>query len=766
MAAQTWKAKDFSMRPVDPAAIAGATCTRTLNMDLRSDGMLVKRPAFNPSTALPATTRNHIVFVDAAGLTRLVVKTDSAIQHSDGVAGFTSLAVPAADLPVGGVTPTAAIRGSFAIHGTDLYYCDESLLLAWDGLLVRRPGVVGLDGIRYNGPSPVDGGLPAGHPAIPAGGGGATFPFGLAIEANYGPPIANSGGTPPFNYPSLCNPITANRCLLDCAGGFDPCIIIPYPPAGIPRAMSDVGEKTLNTAFALSFYDPKRDTFGRRTDAFALPYLFSGKHIDDPGVAPILARARTQYSKRVKTPSQPAAHNDALEGAAGGYKVAIWFTRGLLPAAEVESAVSGGWWAATFGIPSMSRRMNETLFLETIAQAGLTSPTNSVICKKGDTSLFESARYIDIFARPVPARHLLILPSGTAIYLFPRTIATRAISQTAEVSPATVLLQPLGNYAEFSVRHPEQIGRNTDSQQDTRSSLPNLRGRPLTSFIEGGRGILFTTQAVYHIGFSDGVALAEIGGGRGVRAQAGIARGTQGIVYVADDGLVWMNGDKMVLIDQELGFGRWFEAMPAVIKATATVGICEATNQLFAFHIAMPGTGPSGQRALVFDYGQNFACEYRGSDINDPGYAAYFPAATSALLWTQKGAYPSLSPATEASLVELWVADEQARPKDFSFLELRTGPCPANTSLDITIEARDSTTSGPEYAAGGLPVSRSATILLPTAGGKSRITNFMGMRGRMFRLEIAAATPTTTWELAEVRAEYVETPEAEDARSV
>jgi len=478
MPIQTWRGNDFSMKPVDPGAVTTNPVVRTLNMEMRGDGLVAKRLAAE-SGSLPSGTINHITH-DIHGVPTLIVKLASGgIQSSQDGSSFLSLSAPANDQPISsGGFSQANERGSFVVHGRDIYYADPTTIFAWDGgpgetglsQTVRRPGVVSLDGLVYNTPNAP----PAGHPAGSiSGGGSAIGTFGL-LDIEYGPPMTPDAD----KYPGDCTPpLTAGNCLLDCAS-FDPCIVIPFPDPSINTGFSakDVGEKTLNTGFALSYYDPIRDIFGRRSEVFALPYIFSAKHVDASTTpATILSRTRTQYSKIVSTPGQPTGHQDTNPN--DGYKVAIWFTRGLLPAAETTLSVGGAWWVTLFGAPAMSKRMNETLFLEGIFNAAQTAAGSGgvggggVICKKGDTALFESARYLDSYARPVPCKHMTILPTGVAIYFFPKVVSTREIARAADISIGAYDAFPLGSYAEYSVKHPLEVHRY--DEQSRAGSPPN-----------------------------------------------------------------------------------------------------------------------------------------------------------------------------------------------------------------------------------------------------------------------------------------------------
>jgi hypothetical protein len=544
-----------------------------------------------------------------------------------------------------------------------------------------------------------------------------------------------------------------------------------------------MGEKTLNTGFAVSYYDPVRKIFGRRSEVFALPYIFAGGPVPDAGHVPpqLLSNARTQYSKCVKTPKAPAGYTmvDAeLESGKSEWKIAVWFTRGFVPAANTTTGVSGGWWAVTLWTPAMSKRMNEMLFLEGIFEQNLIGESdpgggNRAVCKKDDNRLFASGRYLDLYARPVPARHFTILPNGVALYIYPRVVATREIEQTLDVTHDFSVL-PIGKHAEYSVKHPEQVGRNTEEQRDTVATVGQLKGDIKAIVEDGASPLVFTRSHLYRLGFSgDTITFGQITGGYGVLNYKSIAEGSNGIAWVSDEGVVWKRGDKIILLDKELGFGEWFDKLPISERERVRVGMCDTLSQILIHHDVAPDTGDLGDRVLVYDYANQFVSEFRGSDAA-PGtymaFAKFVGILGSGQLVTEFGAYPHASPtsyASETTEVEMWVNDQVHRPKELGWIEVKLGKAAVGGTVTLTVEARDHPDTASEFvdeAVAGVNTRTANLSASATTGQKVRLADFIGMRGRLFRISLTAAAGIH-WGLQEVKVEY-EMDEQDDMRSV
>lgn len=708
-----WTGRDFSMKPVDPVA-ANNPATRTLNMVLASDGSVKKRQdAISGSGGLPD---NHIT-VELDGTSYLLVKSGANVYTTDG-GGTTNFSHTGDDLPLTdskGDVAQVTERGSFALHSGEVYYCDTKTIFSWNGLGVtpsgRRPGVVSLHGRAYN------------EPTITGG-------FGYGTLDASGEP----GCDPYFDI----NETDDFRC--DDAGGqgteSDPCIR-PYQ-----------GEKSLNTGFAFSYFDPIRRIYGKRSEVFACPYMFGSGRRPPLNVPIRLSPHRIQHSKAVNT---PGPDNDAYEKGNTDYLIAIWMTRGFFPVANDLSFEGGDWWVQGVYSPAMSKRMNTLLFLE-----GNAFPMDGIRIDlvKDDSTLFASGRYIDNYNRPLPARHMMILPNGTAVYMFPSVPPQPAKGDIENDDMRNAIT---GNYALYSVGHPEQVGLYAETQRDTISQLPNLRGNIQAVISDGINNLALTRQSIYRIGFDGGVILSEIAGGRGVRAVRpfttgnSIASGTAGVFWLADEGVVWLRGNSMALLDKKLGFGDWFDDLTNAERETVTIGVSDVTNQILIWHPNATNT-----RILCYDYERNFASEFSGLG-GTAQYAAHFRSKTGSHLWIWAGSsyvkYPSGDNPNVSSLVETHISDNIDVPKTLGFFTLDLGAISGTGDITITVEALDHTASAPEWSE--IIPSRTATISATggPAADRYRLADFIGMRGRMFRIEVAA-DPAVNWSIQKLRAEY------------
>ena len=233
------------------------------------------------------------------------------------------------------------------------------------------------------------------------------------------------------------------------------------------------------------------------------------------------------------------------------------------------------------------------------------------------------------------------------------------------------------------------------------------------------------------------------------------------------------------LLDQRLGFGEWFSRLTPQQAKTVAIGPADAETQLIIFHPIAAGTaahdGTPGDRALVFDYeankGQGFVSEFRGTDMEGVTYAAHFRSdSLGGQLWMDNGyRYPvqggvgwdsgqpgAINVSTE---IEWWVSENINRPKTVGFIEIELGPRSGTGDITIRIEAHDHPTAGTEYASTGVPLTYTLSGN-STTGDKLRIPDFIGMRGRLFRILISGASGKQ-WEIQKIKFEY-EFDKAED----
>lgn len=714
--------KDFSMRPIDPAVGVNPT-VRVVNMVMDADGTIKKRQAFDPSDAAGNQVLNHIV-VELNSTSYLIVKTTSNIRASSG-SGFTSLSAAGSDVPIGSGIPKATGRGSFSLHGGEVYYCDEDTLFAWDaadGLFnnIRRPGVVSLHGRVYNDPTD-DGG----------------FNRGDADDSCYeGPPAIDFScdGSGPPDDPALCNSLP-----------IDPCLELFK------------GEKSLNTGFAFSFYDPVRRIYGRRSEVFALPYAFGTTEPPPTAQAILLSPYRMQHAKKLFTPEATNGTPDYTKG--HDYQVAIWFTRGLRPVSnQTKFTDESPWWVVGFWAPAMSKRMSQLLFLEGLFPLG-----EQILATKDDSYLFSSGRYLDVYNRPVPSKFLMILPNGVGVYFFPQIPeeVTKGDTEQAQDDASFV-----GKFAEYSVGHPEQIGRHTDTQRDTISQLANLKGDPQVAISDGINQLLLTKHSIYRVGFEGSVILAEVSGGRGVRALSSIQSSSTGVLWMADEGIIWLRGNSMILLDEQLGFSAWFRDLASGEKEDVVIGAADSVSQILAFAEDFDN---GGQRAMVYDHERDFVSEFNNIGLT-VDYAAHFRAdgnlGAKLQVFDSGGVargYPGASVGTYPSSIEWWLTgsvEERGLVKRLRFVTLDMGHIPS-IGVKITVEAHDHPDTGKPFTASE---SRDHTFVGSDGSGRHVLSNFMDMRGRLFKFTIAGNGNIGRWAIDRLEVSY-DLDKKTDARS-
>jgi hypothetical protein len=719
------------MRGVAPTT-EGNPVVRLLNMVMRNDGVVYKRFAFD-ATALTGTVRNHIncqlqeiVTGDpGTGDHYLVVKkTDGVYFYQDGEAGAgTEITNNAAWDQSAWAAGTVAAdeRGSFAIHNRELYYSDTITIFAWDGRAAagaRAPGVPSLAGVQY--------------PSMPSN--VSFFGPGDGCIEDYHP------------FPGATVNVLETDPFITLAAGCTP------------------GEKTLNTGFAFSYYDHKRDIYGRRSEVHALPYIFGPP---DPNQSDAyLTDERCQFSKTIRLPSLPAGYTTS------DLSIAVWFTLGQNIIANPDVfAIQGPFFELNNYYPCMSARMSSTLFLEAIVEG----TTGQKAFTKDNQTLFQSGRYVDTFARPVPSRHMAILNSGTAIYFFPR--------QTERTPFGDMPGQDVRQQAEYSVKHPEQIGRDTETHRETRSQLPTLKGVPELVISDGDRQLLLTRLSIYQIGFSGQVVLNEIVAGRGLRGR-NVADSAVGTLWMADEGVVWMRGGSMVLLDQKLGFGEWFSRKTDDERSRVVIGAADGVNQILIMGTDVINTASGSDaeyHALVFDHEEDFVSEFKPNSIAEPTYAAHFRGNTGSQLYVWGwGRYPSADgnrDKTNNSEIICWLNDEVDRPKNLGIVVIDFPDCgavndtdaPASTDVDVTIQSFEHARQLRETSGANefITESRTETVTV-TGNGRYMLASFSGMRGRIFRIRMfpsdGASAETAVWGVEKLRVNY-EFDEDSDARS-
>lgn len=695
---------DFSMRPVHPLQVDNPV-TRTVNMVRTSSGAWKRRAGFASKASPGASVLNHVC-CELGGVSMLVAKcADGRVRYWNGVSWNTLGAfVDANDKPVGLDLWSTSERGSLEIHAGELYACDSKNIAVYDGNAsnqLRRPGVKSLGGFLYY----QDGAKPTFNLAKVGGAAATKFDLFDDFKAIEDSPLASDGTDP-------------GLVLLE-------------------------GEKVLNTGFAFSIYDPKRQIYGKRSEVCALPFVFGPPNPNSEDA--LLTDERMQYAKQIRTPGSPTF-------VPPGMRVAVWFTIGTeIITNKLKTLFSGFFFFFNQNAPAMSPRMTSVLFLEMIADAGQT-----VICRKDQATLFNSERYVDAYARPSPAKLLVILPNGTAIYVFPRTDPDNASST-------------IGNYAEWSVDHPEQVGRLTENNRDTNGPIANLKADPLYSISDADRSMILTRQTMYQVGFDGRAAtFADATNGRGIAAIDSICVSGAGVFWMADEGLVALRGGAIALLDKKLGFGDWFDGLNDAQRSAVAIGACERTSHLIASMHDFENLGPTTRRCMVFDWEYGSQCEFRIADAVNPYRFGYFRGASnSRLLAFSTGAmhaYPEGD--TDAgtfydSFIEMWLTEDAANPKTMQEVVLSLGA--SNGTLSVTCDAYEHPEVATPYVA-----NRTETAVIPVGGARRLIVpNFVGMRGRLFRVTVksSGAGAATSWSISRAQVNY-RTDDDGDARSI
>jgi hypothetical protein len=349
---------------------------------------------------------------------------------------------------------------------------------------------------------------------------------------------------------------------------------------------------------------------------------------------------------------------------------------------------------------------------------------------------------------------MTILPNGTAIYFNPRAIPTRAEELAVDLGegdPVSLITDyPLGSYAEFSVGHPEQVGRNTYEQRDTVSPVANLRGEIIRAIPEGTTNLLITTAGIYRVGFQRAVIIAEVSPTLGVAAPDSVIESSIGAFWFSHEGVIWLRGGKTVFLDEQLGFGKWFDDIAVDDRDDVAIGNVESLSQLIV-------TVPGFDKALCYDYGRNFASEFTGSDMTFTK-AAYFEGQ----LFSDSNVYPEGENPSVATQVEAWLSEEVNRPKQLKWVEVKVGPG-SGGNVTLTVEARQHPDERPDYAHPTITFDRTYTITPSSSGQKLRMHDFLNTRARMFRFKLSAPQ-AVDWGLQELRCEF-EYDDTEDARS-
>jgi hypothetical protein len=642
--------QQFNQTPSNPFAGENPV-TRVVNMELNPDKSVRTRSGFrtianNGLEEPDSSISTYLVESDTP--TSLVVAGNGGLyEYNFGgkTDSFVARTLPTTPV-LNWASLTAGEPGYFSSYGGEVYFCqsvsDSHALLAYDGTTFRNLGVPGMAG-SYDGNAPEvrsgqdfdigDGNFcgyyveccdeDAGEitncerrpdPFAP----GSTGTAIMFCCAGWGDGVCGA--------PSLCeggasggncgNPagscddgdlVRIYQCLAQAGLGAGFCWHVPEV------AYSGRGEKILNFSFKIGYYDPKRGIFGRAYDSYSV--IRFGPNRDQYPI--------WQYQSVIDSPDVDSV------GIPDYYSVAVWCSIGQevltikTPHPNMPFMLHGEKHA-------MSDHFNDTMYLEIIPVrdgnnltqplkvgiAGDACPAASLCIYKDQTSLVDSGKYTEQYDRPVPSKGMVVLPSGTALYLFPQRILSLdpiAMGKHKTAWAGTAYESLAGDYrpgVEYSVGHPEQIGRWTDKQNETFASLPSLRGEPVFATNDGGAAILLTRQTMYQLGYGNGSVQIQEMGGPGILDHQSVHSNSNGLMFVGDEGPVWVRGGRAVEILRELKFDGWMDKLSEADKKEVRIGMMEDTKKLLMVFPTYGIDGGKRYRTLMHDVSNSFTSEW------------------------------------------------------------------------------------------------------------------------------------------------------------
>ena len=785
----------FSQEPIRPE-LGENPVTRVINMELTPEKTIRTRRAFVTGLDCNAP-ESHVTahLVNSTNGSDLIMKVGDGLKYKSGETSTTTITTPVAWGAV-----TAEGPGFFSVYGGEIYYCQTSgsykALFSYDGLVTRNIGVPGLFG-DYTGAEPTI------HSAVDFSGAsdfcGYFCQSTTAGELNLpetgmyccGEEGAENGWNANCGYDEGVN--------VNCQSGGN-CTTIPCPSSGyktflcmpqqgtiggtycwhvVANAGSEGarGEKILNCAFKVGFYDPKRGIFGRACEPKSV--INFGPNRD--------TYAMYQYHIRAEAPT-------GVEGLG----LAVWCSTGQ-EVMTVKIPGSNFWTLILYNeVHGMSDHLTDMMFLEDLITDS-TSIEQGVDCGditagniclfKDQAALADSGRYTEQYERPVPSKAMAILPDGTALYFFPSEVTSLGGSTYSipETSPSEIIT--LGDPRpgiEYSVNHPEQIGRNTNNQKDTFAPLPSLRGDPMYTINNSGTSLLFTRQSIYQLGFNGSPQIQDIGG-PGVVTHKSIHPTSGGVMYVADEGPVWFKGGKAVEVLRELKFDGWLDPLTQEQRKDVRVGLVEDCKKLL---MTFPIVGTTGRyKVLMHDIGDGFTSEwwigagqevtpdgmlanpgssdsvdYMISHRGDEGYAFYLWLGDSCFRYDPTKAAPDGDDeGTVTSCVEMWVNENPHVVKQLGEVVLDLGYRVGSLTLRV------STFENPSDVQGGsthVPVEERTQTINAGDGQRIATPNFQGMRGKYVRVRIESSDGVLELNRAMVDVAYDEDPKTDDTANV
>ena len=763
----------FTQTPVRPE-IAENPVTLVLNMELTKDNSIRTRRAFKSGLNCSAP-ESHITthLFNSDKNSDLIMKVGDTIKKKTGDTSTQSLSYDS--VSYGQVQSESP--GFFSAYGGEVYFCQEKALFSYDGNTTRNLGVPPLVGnyagtepkirsaVDFTGASdfcgyfcqpqdptdtdlvqlPASGLYCCGEPDDGEGegntegwNGNCGFSEGTNVNCNSGGDCDNDVGEMcPAGYNTfLCMPQQGTL------GGTYCWHVVES--AGVDTR----GEKILNCAFKVSLYDPKRGTFGRACEPKSVIHFGPNRE----------QYAMYQYHILASTP-----------GDLTGYGVAIWCSTGQevmtvrIPGANFNTLILYN------EVHGMSNHLTDMMYLEDIIVDGTQSvdcgalPDGYDMCLfKDQASLASSGQYTDQYARPVPSKAMAILPNGVALYFYPREVGGYDTSSGNYDEPLDNYesIQVLTSHrpgVEYSVNHPEQIGRNTYNQNDTFSPLPAMRGAPMYALNDGGVSLMFTRQSIYQLSFNGTPQVKDLGG-PGAITHKSIHPTSSGTLYAADEGPVWFKGGKAVEVLRELGFDSWIDPLDKEQRGEVRVGLIEDCKKLL-MTFPVPGFD-SRYRAVMHDIGSDFTSEwwmgsgqqitpsqmrskpgstdpvtYMISHRGDDGYSFHMWLNNSGYVYdpTSDGTDGNES-ATVSSCVEVWVSENPNLTKHLGEVVLGLG----HRGGDVTLRVSAFDSPADVTRVQEKPLEERTATVRARDGQRYATAEFQGMQGKYIRIRIEA----------------------------
>ena len=753
----------FTQTPVRPET-AENPVTLVLNMELTKDNSIRTRRSFQSGLNC-STPESHITthLVSSGRDSDLIMKVGDTLQKAVNVTTAEAVTLSGAEF----TDISADGPGFFSTYGGEVYYCQSNdgkhALFSYDGgESVRNLGVPPIFGdyvgtkpeirsaIDFQGASDF-----CGYFCQPTGNGTQLPESGMYC---CGEADAENGWNANCGYSEETTTVcqSGGNCDDDplCPTGYNTFLCMPqqgtiggtYCWHVVASAGENVrGEKILNCAFKVGLYDPKRGTFGRACEPKSV--INFGPNRGD--------YAMYQYHIIADAPVAPE-----------GYGLAVWCSTGQevltvkIPGANFHTLILYN------EVHGMSEHLTDMMYLEDIIIGGSQTVDcgtvdNGKMCLfKDQATLASSGQYTGQYERPVPSKAMAILPNGVALYLFPREVKGFVDGQTYS-SPETDYQLDFGDSlrpgVEYSVGHPEQIGRNTYNQNDTFSPLPSLRGSPMYSLSDGGTTLLFTRQSIYQLAFNGTPQIKDLGG-PGAITHKSIHPTSSGTLYVADEGPVWFKGGKAVEILRELGFDGWLDPLTNQQREDIRIGLMEDSKKLI---MTFPVPGQSNRyRALMHDIGTDFTSEwwlgagqqvtpdnmnstpgssekveYMISHRGDEGYSFYMWIDGTCYRYDATMRAPDGTESSSVtSCVEMWVSENPNLNKHVGEVTLGLG----HRTGDVTLRVTTFENPGDISEVREHYVEDKTVSIASKDGQRYATANFQGMQGKYIRIRIEA----------------------------